>query len=143
MKIEAATAEEYLEQVGPRGEQLRDIDALIRKYAPDLKPSVSGGIYGNMLAYGMQPYQTKAMKAPSEWPLLMLGAQKNHLSLYACAVIDGQYIAERYADKLGKVSCGKSCIRFTSVEDLQRSGLIAMLEDLNRRFVAGEKLYGM
>ena len=30
--------------------------------------------------------------------------------------MDGEYLAEARAGRLGKVSCGKSCIRFTSID---------------------------
>jgi hypothetical protein len=33
-------------------------------------------------------------------------------------VVDGEYVAEKYKEKLGKVSVGKSCIRFKKLEDL-------------------------
>jgi hypothetical protein len=35
-----------------------------------------------------------------------------------CAVDKGKYIAEIYKDALGKVSVGKSCIRFKKLEDV-------------------------
>jgi hypothetical protein len=38
--------------------------------------------------------------------------------LYVCAVHNGEYLAEKHAKELGKVSVGKSCIRFKKVEDL-------------------------
>ena len=56
------------------------------------------------------------------WPLIALAAQKRHLSLYVCAVVDGGYLAEARADRLGKVSCGKSCIRFTSLDAVDADG---------------------
>jgi hypothetical protein len=33
-------------------------------------------------------------------------------------VVDGEYLAEARSEKLGKVSCGKSCIRFTSLDEV-------------------------
>lgn len=53
-----------------------------------------------------------------DWPTVALASQKNYISLYVCAVEDGKYIAEKYRAKLGKVSVGKSCIRFKKLEDL-------------------------
>jgi hypothetical protein len=47
-----------------------------------------------------------------------MASQKNYVSVYVCAVIDGEYIAEKFKDKLGKVNVGKSCIRFNKIEDL-------------------------
>lgn len=50
--------------------------------------------------------------------MIGLAAQKNHLSLYVCAGKEGKYLPEIYGSRLGKVSCGKSCIRFKRLEDL-------------------------
>ncbi len=52
------------------------------------------------------------------WPVVALANQKNYVSVYVCAVDHGTYIAEKYKDELGKVSVGKSCIRFKKLEDI-------------------------
>ena len=44
-------------------------------------------------------------------------------------MVDGAYLAESRADQLGKVSCGKSCIRFSSLDRLDRAELTALLQD--------------
>jgi hypothetical protein len=59
-----------------------------------------------------------------------------------CAVVDGEYVAERYASELGDVSCGKSCIRFTKIDKINLETLQKILIDVNTRYAAGEKLYG-
>ncbi len=73
----------------------------------------------------MMPYRSKSMKETGEWP-----------------VVAGQYVADRYADRLGSVSCGKSCIRFKRLEDLNSATLREILRESERRKLAGEKLYG-
>jgi hypothetical protein len=98
---------------------------------------------GTMLGYGEQPYQTKSMKAPIDWPVLALPPHKRQLSLYNSVHEDGEYIAEKYAAELGKVSCGKSCVRFTNPDKINLDALAPILADINRRFVAGEKLYAV
>lgn len=139
MEAEAASRDAYFVAAGDREPELRALDELIRAHAPDLAPTLSAG---TMLGYGDLPYQTKSMKEPGVWPLLALAAQKKHLSLYVCAVVDGTYVAEQYASELGNVSCGKSCVRFKKAADLNTEALTRMLTDLNRRYVAGEALYG-
>ena len=48
-----------------------------------------------------------------------LASQKQYVSLYLCATVDGGYLAEENADRLGaKVSVGKSCIRFKRLSDI-------------------------
>lgn len=63
------------------------------------------------------------------WPLIGLAAQKRHLSLYVSAVVDGAYLAESRAAELGEVSCGKSCIRFTSLDRVDTAALDQLLRD--------------
>lgn len=142
MNVTAATREDYFLQAGVREDDLRQLDAIIRECAPSLAPVIVGGMSGMMLGYGLQSYQTKSMKQPSEWPLVAVAVQKHYVSLYVCAVVDGQYLAERYASELGKVSCGKSCIRFKTVSDLELPGLRALLEELEARVHAGQQLFG-
>ena len=57
---------------------------------------------GAMLGYGLMPYRPKSAKETTMWPLIALAAQKRHLSLYVCAVVDGEYLAEARADRLGQ-----------------------------------------
>jgi hypothetical protein len=142
VEIEAGSREEYFAAVGDREPELRELDAFIREHAPSLPPVLSRGM-GAMLGYGEQPYQSKSMKEPIDWPVVALAAQKRHISLYLCALEDGQYVAEKYAAELGNVDCGKSCVRFTKADRINRDGLAKVLADINRRFVAGERLYAV
>ncbi|MBP6005442.1 DUF1801 domain-containing protein [Candidatus Saccharibacteria bacterium] len=143
MKIEASTIEEYFKKAGERELDLREADKLIRKYAPHCKPTLYQGMGGGAgLGYGMMSYQSRSMKTPGEWPIIGLANQKNYMAIYACAVIDGKYVAERYADRLGKVSVGKSCIRFKRFGDLDLTNLAEMLEGLDAHYQSGKLLFG-
>ena len=142
MRINAASREEYFQAAGPREGELRQLDAIIQEYAPALTPAFGDGMGTSMLGYGEQPYKTKSMKEPGTWPVVALAVQKRYLSLYVSAVIDGEYLAERYASQLGNVSCGKSCIRFTKVDKINLETLKMILVEVNDRYVAGEKLFG-
>lgn len=44
----------------------------------------------------------------------------------------GDYLAERYADRLGKVSVGKSCVRFKRKSDLDLGVLRELLVESGR-----------
>ncbi|MFP5283956.1 MAG: DUF1801 domain-containing protein [Actinomycetes bacterium] len=134
--------EDYIAGAGARADDLRRLDAFIREHAPDLPPTMTASLTAPMLGYGEQAYRTRSMKEPTSWPVLALAAQKRYFSLYVCALEDGEYVAERHAAELGSVRCGKSCIRFSSVDKLNLNALGRILGDLNRRFVAGETLYG-
>lgn len=142
MHIDADAREEYFAAAGSREAELREMDAIIREYAPALTPVLTAGIGSTMLGYGEQPYQTRSMKDPGVWPVVALAAQKRYLSLYVSVLIDGVYVPERYASELGNVSCGKSCIRFTKIDKLNLETVKKILVDVNARYVAGEKLFG-
>ena len=43
---------------------------------------------------------------------------KHYISLYLCATDGNGYLAEQNRERLGKVSVGKSCIRFKDLNDL-------------------------
>jgi len=146
MNVTADTIDEYFAVAGEREPALRTIDELIRKAAPNLKLVLFGMGSGVALGYGMQPYRSKSMKASEpdqHWPLIALANQKNYISLYVMAVEDGQYIAEKNAGKLGKVSVGKSCIRFKKLEDLNLETVSEIVGNVAKRVAAGENLFGI
>lgn len=142
MKIDAASIEAFFVAAGEREAALRQLDALIRAAAPALQPKLVTGMKMTMLGYGTIHYRSRLSKELQEWPLVALAPQKHYISLYVCAVIDGQYVAEANKAQLGKVSVGKSCIRFRHLTDLRQDTLQTLLIDLNRRYVAGEHLFG-
>jgi hypothetical protein len=131
----------WFRAAGAREEELRRVDALVMAAAPDIDRQLVPAGSGVMLGYGLMPYKPKSAKVVTMWPLIALAAQKRHLSLYVCAVVDGGYIAEQRADRLGKVSCGKSCIRFTSLDKVDTDELGALVRDALAATAAGENGY--
>ncbi len=122
--VKATTVAQYLDAVpAERKELIQALHAFIQKSAPTLKPHFAY----NMLGYGAFPYKN-AKKEMMEWPVVSLANQKNYVSVYVCAIKDGAYIAELYAKELGKVSDGKSCIRFKKLEDVHLPTLKKVLE---------------
>lgn len=113
--IKATTVAEYLDSVpAERKELIEFLHSFIQKTVPTLKSHLAY----NMLSYGSFPY-LNYKKQEIEWPTIALANQKNYISIYVCCIAEnGQYLAEKYADKLGKVSVGKSCIRFKKKEDI-------------------------
>ena len=124
-----AGIEEWFAAAGPREAELRATDALVVAAAPGIDRQLVPVGSGQMLGYGLMPYRPRSAGETTTWPLIALAAQKRHLSLYVCAVVDGAYLAEARAGQLGRVSCGKSCIRFTSLDRVDRAGLTALLQD--------------
>src|SRR5215213_246829 len=131
----------WFESAGPRAGELRRVDALVTDAAPGIDRQLVPVGASAMLGYGLMPYRPRSAKALTTWPLIALAAQKRHLSLYVCAVVDGSYLAEARADRLGKVSCGKSCIRFTSLDKVDADELRALVRDAVAATADGDNAY--
>jgi uncharacterized protein YdhG (YjbR/CyaY superfamily) len=117
--VKATNMSEYFDMLPPeRREGVEQMHEFIQKVAPSLKPHFAY----NMLGYGSFKYKNNK-KEVLDWPTVSLASQKNYISLYVCAVQNGEYIAEKHKNELGKVSVGKSCIRFKKIEDLDLKGL--------------------
>ena len=108
MTSDLKTVPEYLKTLPDDiRKSLTKLRALICKIAPDAKESMQ---------YGMPTYDLNGM-----W--CAFNSQKNYLALYAgCTPI-----VEQFKKNLGKVNCGKSCIRFKKLEDLDLGVVEEML----------------
>ncbi len=112
--VTAKSVDEYINMLTPeRKKTILYLHEKIQKASPKLKAHFSY----NMLGYGSFKYKNYK-KEIIDWPTIALASQKNYISLYICALENGEYIAEKYKDKLGKVNVGRSCIRFKKLEDL-------------------------
>jgi uncharacterized protein YdhG (YjbR/CyaY superfamily) len=128
-KIAPTTAAEYLAAVlDERQELVQFLHEFIQKTAPELKPHFAY----NMLGYGSFEY-TNYKKQLVQWPVVALANQKNYVSLYVCALENGQHIAEKYQDKLGKVRVGKSCIRINKLEDVNLKTLAMIIKQAAKK----------
>jgi len=125
--VKEKSSQEYFEALpDDRREIIEFLDKFIKTQAPSLKPNF---IY-NMPGYGSFKYKN-SKKELMDWPIISLASQKNYISLYVCAVTKAGYLAETHKKALGKVSVGKSCIRFKKLEDLNLEtlkGLIKLAE---------------
>lgn len=127
--VKAGSVAEYLATVPKeRKEMVLFLHKFIQKSAPKLKSHFAY----NMLGYGSFPYKNYKKETIS-WPVVALANQKNYISLYVCAVEDGEYLAEKYKAKLGRVSVGKSCIRFKKLDDLNLSELKKVLQKAEKQ----------
>ena len=129
---EYKTPVEYIAHVeDDRKDDIQALHQLIQKTVPNLKPRMISG----MIGYGTYHYKSKSGRE-GDWSLILLSNRKNYISLYVCAVKDGKYIAETNKDRLGKVSVGKSCIRFKKLSDINLDVLKELIKE-------AEKLGGM
>lgn len=112
--VKAKSVKEYFDMLpSARREPMEFLHTFIQKAAPSLKPTFSY----NMPGYGSFKYKNYK-KEILDWPTVALASQKNYISIYVCALDKGEYIAEKYKKDLGKVSVGRSCIRFKKLEDV-------------------------
>ena len=122
--VKAKTVKEYLAAVPvERKELMLFLHEFIQKAVPKLESHLAY----NMLGYGNFAY-VNHKKQTVPWPIIALANQKNYVSVYVCALEAGQYLAEKHAKELGKVSVGKSCIRFKKIEDVNLPVLKKVLQ---------------
>jgi hypothetical protein len=131
MRVAAKNKTEYLAAAGERAGDLKLLDKLIRKAAPNLAPYFMAGDTITLLGYGKYLYKY-ASGREGVWPTVGLATQKNYMSLYVSVTKGGKYLAELYAKRLGKASCGKSCIRFKKLDDLDLGVVAELLEEAGR-----------
>jgi hypothetical protein len=104
----------YLDSVpDERRELVRRVHDVVRRAAPELVPFM----YGTYVGYGPYHYRYESGRE-GDWFVVGLANQKRYVSVYLCATVDGAYLAEANAARLGKVSVGKSCIRITKAENV-------------------------
>ena len=122
--VKATSVEEYFALLPEeRREAITFLHNFIQKVAPSLKPHFAY----NMLGYGSFKWRNYK-KEVIDWPTISVANQKNYISFYVCSVQDGKYLAEKNKDTLGKVSVGKSCIRFKQIADLNLEGLEKLIK---------------
>ena len=135
--VKATTVFEYLASLPPeRRESITFMHSFIQKTVPSLTPHFAY----NMLGYGSFPYKNYK-KELIDWPVISLANQKQYMSIYVCAIDHGSYIAEKFKKDLGKVSVGKSCIRFQKIEDINLPTLAHILRFAEKTpgLVSGKK----
>lgn len=116
MQSKAATISDYLDELPPdRRAALSQLRGLIHRVAPDNTAEA--------MQYGL----------PAFGDLCALASQKNYMSLYVC---EGDLVQAHLA-QLGKVSCGKGCIRFKRLSDLNLSTVETLLREILKLRKAG------
>ncbi len=110
MISKATTVDQYFKELPPdRRAALDQVRALIHKADP-------------------QTLETMKYGLPSFGDLCALASQKNYMALYVCE----SEIIHEHLSRLGKVSCGKGCIRFKRIDDLD----LTAVEDILRAVLA-------
>ncbi len=110
---------------------LTTVHRAIVQTVPKQKPFVTAAMGLPMIGYGKYRYRS-ASGREGEWFLIGLGAGKAAYSLHICAGGDGAYAVERNAKKLGKVKCGRSCINFKQLEDLNLAEAMKLVKQAEK-----------
>jgi hypothetical protein len=132
MKLEANNIEDFFAACREREPVMRELEKFISNQLSEQPILFSGMGSVNLLAWRLIDYKPKSASKSEptrKWPMIAIALQKNYLALYICATKNGKYLTEYYQDKLGKVNCGKSCIRFKKLEDLKLSTVKLMLAE--------------
>ena len=108
MTSTATTISEYLAELPPdRRAALSELRALIQRIAPKTIEAMQYGL-------------------PAFGDLCALASQKNYMALYVCE----SDLVKAHLAQLGKVSCGKGCIRFKRLTDLNLSSVESLLLEI-------------
>ncbi|MGH2722340.1 MAG: DUF1801 domain-containing protein [Actinomycetota bacterium] len=107
---------------------LEQVDRVVRGAAPELAPAVWDGVLG----YGPYRYRYAGGREGESY-VVGLANRAQYVSVYLNAAEDGAYLAEANASRLGRVSVGRSCIRFRRLEDID----LGVLGELVRRAADG------
>ena len=116
----------------PRRSEALEIYEFIRSAVPSLEPFALKGFVG----FGMFHY--KGRTCEGDWFKVGMACNKSSTSVYSCASNDKGMLAEQVADKLGKVTVGRSCIRFKKWSDVDQAALRKLLKDSEKAKFAFE-----
>ncbi len=123
MRIEAKTAQELIKNSGKFSEDMAKLDKFIVKTAPTLKRVFYNTPTINHIGYGEVAHKKGV------YPLISISPQKNSISIYVTGLKDGLPLPAHYKSALGRVNTGKSCIRFTKIENLNLDVLKQVILD--------------
>ncbi|MBK9180371.1 MAG: DUF1801 domain-containing protein [Acidimicrobiales bacterium] len=117
--------EAYLDRLpADRQPLVRRVHEAVRTAVPELPVAMWKG----MIGYGSHHHRY-ASGREVDWFVIGLANRKRYVSLQLCAVEGGAHLAEANAHRLGRVSVGRSCVRFSTLEDID----LAVVAELARR----------
>ena len=115
MKIEAKDAKGYVAAIpAERRPHVEKLRALVKKEVP----RATEGIQWGMLGYAIEGR-----------PFAAIASQKNHLSLYLMDLYTQPALKKKHEKALAKLKMGKSCINFSSVDELPLDTIAAILRE--------------
>lgn len=139
-KVAADSLDDYLDFDPSRKADLVKLDQLIRKTAPGLKryfhrgtPAGDAGMRMKMIGYGRFRYGATSGQMV-EWPVIGVALQKNYISVYVAVTKRNHPIVPAYAGKLGELRVGRNNFSFGRYDDLNATGVSALVAEVARIF---------
>lgn len=134
MQRTGADVDAFLEGLtDARRDDMVALDALIRTHVGSRERELWQGVFWGgteQQIIGYARIEQARPKGPAvEWFLVGLALQRNHLSLYVNAAVDGAYLTKKYAGRLGTVKVGAAAITITRLADVDLDELDAMLAE--------------
>ena len=136
MKSDAATVEEYLDSLPPdRREVVSTLRDVINAHLPEG--------YIEQMEWGMVTWVVPLEDYPDTYnkrPLsyISLASQKSHLAVYLMGLYTGgpeeSWFRQQYAERGMKLDMGKSCVRFTALDEVP----LDVLGEVVAKIPAGE-----
>ncbi|WJR80007.1 hypothetical protein [Bradyrhizobium sp. NP1] len=134
-RVEADSLKAYFDVDRERKGDLKKLDALIRKVAPQLRrhfhegtAAGEAGMRMKMIGYGKFRYAIGSGKR-ADWPVIGVALQKNYISVYLSITRRGRPIVQSYAGKLGEIRVGRNNFSFVTSQDLKVPALSALFAE--------------
>jgi uncharacterized protein YdhG (YjbR/CyaY superfamily) len=110
MQSKAETVDEYLDEIP---EDRRSALGILRRLILEIAPTAQ-----ETMLYGMPAYLLGET-------FCAFASQKHYMALYCC-----DDLVDQYRPRLGKLNCGKGCIRFRKLNDLPMDVISSLLNEV-------------
>lgn len=136
METADVTPDDYLTSLEDEvRETMVTLDQLISRAMPERRRVLWqrvfwGGTDQSIIGYG-DITQTRTKGEDVNWFLVGLANQKSNCSLYVNAVVDGVYLGQHYADRLGSAKIGAASIGFRRLETIDLENLSDLMSRAN------------
>jgi hypothetical protein len=137
VQISATTVDDHLASIDDPvvAKTMQALDRLITEAMPGRRRVLYegrfwGGTEQSIIGYG-HIVQPRPAGEVAHWFLVGLARQKSHYTIYVNAVLDGKYLGQHYAGRLGKVKLGSASIGFSSLEAIEVDILTELMRQAN------------
>ena len=121
--MKTADVQSYLNQLEePFAGMIKTLHRQICTWQPDLEVKLLQSARQSMISYNL-PHA----KSGNEF-VVGLAALQKYCSLYLVAKVGQQTILEAHRDQLGDVGIGRSCLNFTSLDELKLDVIEEMIQ---------------